>query len=152
MNKFTRIIVWSCVAFFCVHPLTLYAQDSASMSANAYAYQMAKSQSEKFTKKYKRGIRKRPEGFMVRFSKKELDALINSVPGADSVNFVFGTVKVDTPEKGIKKKPTVILQFYVKGDESIKTEPKYIYKLVPEGNLCPPPPAGCKVKLTPRDP
>ena len=152
MNKFIRIIVWSCIVFCCVQPLKLYGQDSASMSANQNAYQIAKSQSDKFTKKYKRGIRKRPEGFMVRFSKKDLDALINSVPDADSVNFVFGAVKVDTPEKGFKIKPTVILQFYVKGDESIKTDPKYIYKLVPEGNLCPPPPAGCKVKLTPRDP
>ena len=151
MTKFLCSVAGATL-IICFFSCFSYAQTSNLNTGTEITFEQADSLSNTFIKKYKNGfLRKNPEGYMIAFSKKELLALLQSVPDADSISIVLGASSnyqsgLKSKYDGPKIKPLVIFQFktppsskYMYGD--------YVYKLA--GTLCPPPIRGCKVEETP---
>lgn len=148
MTKFIRIVAVSTLIMsgYSFHSC---AQNSTPNSGTEIKYEAAAILSQKFSKKYKNGIlRKNPKGYMVKFSKKDLIALIESVPDADSINLVLGSFS-KSEKDGLKKKPLVIFQFRTPPSNDSLVANYYIYKV--GGKLCPPPLSGCKVTPVPQN-
>ena len=147
MKKFPGLVAMATliICFFSIHSL---AQPSTSNGGSDIDFNTVEKLSKKFTKKFKNGIlKKNPQGYMVKFSRKELMALLESVPNTDSINLVLGSFSKNEKDS-LRKKPMVIFQFKTAPSEK-NVNGEYIYKV--QGKLCPLPYSGCKVIPVPQN-